>query len=83
MIMKTGFKDPIAPRKVELPKAVMPNKAFSFKCPDYDQRASCFVQGGTDYGTGFAQPIGSKGECKAFSDALPMGRVETMRFKPK
>lgn len=45
--MNDKFKDPIAPRVK--PKGL-----------DYDKRSSCFVEMGSDYGSGFNQPKGSK-----------------------
>jgi hypothetical protein len=73
--MKSGFKDPIAPKKHE-PKA-MPkdgkNSPWQYNCPDYDQRSSCFVNTGTKYGVGHAQPVGHQSEPKMRVDTMPKG----------
>lgn len=43
----------IAPRKKEHGKY-----PFDFKAPSYDNRTSCSISAGDDYGSGFNQPIG-------------------------
>lgn len=78
--MKSGFKDRTAikdQKPKDKPKDGK-NSPWDFSCPQYDQRSSCFVKAGTDYGTGVAQPIGSKGNTK--SEGVPMGRINTMRI---
>lgn len=73
--MKKPFKDPIEPKKHE-PRAEPKDGKHSpwdFRCPDYDQRSSCFVNAGTDYGIGHRQPIGHDGNAKQSSEMLPKG----------
>ncbi len=55
------------------------NSLWDFRCPQYDQRSSCFVNAGTHYGVGINQPVGHKGNPKERVDVLPFGRPETMR----
>lgn len=33
---------------------------WDFDMPKYDQRSSCFISAGTDYGVGKNQPVGSE-----------------------
>lgn len=67
--MKTGFKDPIAPREEKGAKQ------------EYDERSSCFVNVGTHYGVGYRQPVGTT---KAtMNSPIPKGRVDTMRIYEK
>jgi hypothetical protein len=83
--MKTGFKDPTA-IKNQKPKDKPEdgkNSPWDFTCPQYDQRSSCFVNAGTDYGTGHKQPVGHEGNPKTRVDTLPFGRVDTMRVDEK
>jgi hypothetical protein len=82
-IMSSGFKDPTKIKKqkpLNLPEGPDRNWPFSFKAPKYDERSSCFINAGTHYGVGHAQPIGHKNDPKVKVDVLPMGRVETMRI---
>lgn len=85
--MKTGFKDRLEP-KAQKPKD-KPNDGknypfgWDFTCPHYDQRSSCFVKAGTDYGQAHAQPVGHKGSPKSKVDVLPYGRVETIKLYEK
>jgi hypothetical protein len=72
-IMKTGFKDPIAP-----PKGKEKKTPWDFTCPPYDQRTSCFVDAGSHYGVGHKNPVGHKGPTKQRVDTMPFGRVNTM-----
>jgi hypothetical protein len=51
---------------------------WDFRCPQYDQRSSNFVNAGTHYGVGHKQPVGHEGNPKEKSSVLPMGRVNTM-----
>lgn len=50
--MKTGFKD-----RTEITEKKSPNP-WNFDQPDYDERSSCFINAGTHYGVGKAQPVG-------------------------
>ncbi len=73
--MKTGFKDPIAPK---VPKATK-QSPFDFRAPPYDERTSCYVNAGSHYGVGYRQPVGHEGNPKQKVDVLPQGRVKTMQ----
>lgn len=83
--MKSGFKDPIAiknQKPEDKPKDGKPYPlGMDFRCMQYDQRSSCFVKAGTDYGVGYKQPVGSKNDPKMRADCLPFGRVDTMKVK--
>ncbi len=54
------------------------NSPWDFRCPQYDQRSSNFVNAGTYYGVGINQPVGHEGNPKSRVDVLPFGRVQTM-----
>ncbi len=73
--MKSRFKDPAAIRKQEPKDKPVDgkNSPWDFRCPQYDQRSSCFVNAGTDYGVAKAQPVGHSGNPKARVDVLPSG----------
>jgi hypothetical protein len=78
---KSGFKDPIAvteQREIDKPQDGK-NSPWDFRCPQYDQRSSNFINAGTDYGVGRNQPVGHSGNPKERAECLPMGRVKTMR----
>jgi len=80
--MKSGFKDAIAVKKekpMEEPKDGQ-KSPWDFRCPQYDQRSSCFVNAGTHYGVGHTQPVGHEGNPKQFVAVLPQGKVNTMRI---
>jgi hypothetical protein len=79
--MRSGFKDPTA-IKNQRPKdhpVNGKNSPWDFRCPQYDERSSCFVKAGTDYGIGHRQPVGHEGIPKAVVDILPMGKVNNMK----
>lgn len=79
--MKSGFKDPIQiknQRPKDKPKDGK-NTPWDFRCPQYDQRTSCFVNAGTHYGVGYNQPVGHEGNGKEKVAVLPFGKVSTMR----
>lgn len=82
---KSGFKDPIAIR--EQREKCKPedgkNSPWDFRCPQYDQRSSNFINAGTHYGIGRNQPVGHTGNPKSRVDVLPYGRVKTMREDEK
>lgn len=65
------------------PQDAKPETIWDFRCPQYDQRSSCFINAGTHYGVGINQPVGHKGNPKEKVDVLPMGRVSTMRTDEK
>ncbi len=78
---KSGFKDPIAiqgQRELDQPVDGK-NSPWDFRCPQYDQRTSNFINAGTHYGVGRNQPIGHEGNPKTKADVLPFGRPTTMR----
>ncbi len=78
--MKSGFSDPIR-IKEQKPKDKPvdgKNSPWDFRCPQYDQRTSCFIKAGTDYGVGHRQPVGSKEATKGTVPVLPFGKVDTM-----
>jgi hypothetical protein len=78
--MKSGFKDPDAIKKqVPNDKPVDgKNTPWDYRCPQYDQRSSCFVKAGTNYGVGLRQPVGT--ETHTNESIIPKGRVNTMRI---
>lgn len=79
--MKSGFKDPAAikSQKPNDKPVDGKNSPWDFRCPQYDQRSSVFVNAGTDYGVGIKQPVGSKNDPKMRVDCLPFGHVNTMK----
>jgi len=77
--MKTGFKE-TNKIKYQKPKDVE-KSPFSFKCPQYDNRSSCFIQAGTTYGVGMRQPVGHDGNPKTTAEVLPKGRVHTLKVQ--
>jgi hypothetical protein len=78
--MHRGFKDPLEiknQKPQDQPKEGK-NSPWDFRCPQYDQRSSCFIKAGTNYGIGRNSPIG-KMKHTTF-DTVPEGRVKTMRI---
>ena len=76
---KSGFADPDR-IKEQNPKDKPVDgvkSPWDFRCPQYDQRSSNFVNAGTHYGKGIIQPIGHKGDPKRVVDVLPQGRKNT------
>jgi hypothetical protein len=77
----TKFADPIAIR--EQHPEDMPidglNSPWDFRCPQYDQRSSNFINAGTHYGIGRRQPVGHEGNPKVVVSVLPQGRFDTLR----
>lgn len=71
--MKTGFKDPIAVKEGKKIKS-----PWNFDQPPYDERSSCYVNAGTNYGVGHRQPVGRRGNAKSEAATLPRGRVKTL-----
>jgi hypothetical protein len=83
--MKTGFKDPIQSRgqkPKDQPKDGK-NSPWDFRCPQYDQRHSNFVNAGTHYGVGYNVNVGHKGPTKSTVSTLPFGKVNTERTDEK
>lgn len=54
------------------------NSPWDFRCPQYDQRSSNFVNAGTSYGVGLRQPVGHPGDPQQIVSTLPFGRPNTM-----
>jgi len=52
---------------------------WDYRCPQYDQRSSNFINAGTHYGVGINQPVGREGNPKQRVDVLPYGKINTMR----
>lgn len=78
--MKSGFNDPTSIKKQDpkdRPKEGK-NSPWDFRCPQYDERSSCFVNTGTHYGKGHRQPVGHGGEPKMRVPTMPFGRLNTM-----
>lgn len=77
---KSNFADPIRiknqNKKCEPENGV--NSPWDYRCPQYDQRSSKFINAGTHYGIGRNQPIGHEGDPKQFVDVLPQGRMNTL-----
>lgn len=78
---KTGFSDPLRIKNQN--KECQPedgiNSPWDFRCPQYDQRSSNFINAGTHYGVGVNQPIGHEGNPKAIVPALPRTRMNTLQ----
>lgn len=79
---KSGFADPDkikTQRPEDKPKDGKPYPlGWDFRCPQYDQRSSNFVNAGTNYGIGHKQPVGHMGNPKERVSTLPFGKPETM-----
>lgn len=56
----------IAPRKKESGKY-----PWDFKAPSYDNRTSCSISAGNDYGVGFNQPVGKMKASSFKSGPIP------------
>ena len=81
----SGFPDPIAIRnenEEEMPKDGK-SSPWDFRCPQYDQRSSNFINAGTHYGIGRNQPIGHEGNPKDEVAILPRHRVKTTQNDDK
>lgn len=79
--MKTGFKDPLEirnQRPEDKPKEGK-NSPWDYRCPQYDERSSSFINAGTKYGVGHRQPVGHSGNPKSRAPTMPFGRPETMK----
>lgn len=84
--MSKKFKDPIAfknqsPKDKPVDSQPYP-LGWDFRCPQYDQRSSCYVNAGTYYGQGHRQPIGHHGEPLKDVPVLPSGTIG-FNEKPK
>jgi len=78
---RSGFSDParIKEQREKCKPEDGKKSPWDFRCPQYDQRSSNFINAGTHYGVGINQPVGREGNPKARVDVLPYGRVKTMR----
>lgn len=78
---KSGFADPIRikNKNPECKPEDGLNSPWDFRCPQYDQRSSNFVNAGTHYGVGIKQPVGHTGNPKRTADVLPLTRVNTLQ----
>lgn len=78
---KSGFSDPIRIKEQrEIDKPIDGKKSpWDFRCPQYDQRSSNFINAGTHYGVGHKQPVGHEGNPKTYVSTMPMDGAKTMR----
>lgn len=78
---KSGFADPIAIKEQNREDKPKDGNGieWDFRCPQYDQRSSNFVNAGTHYGVGHRQPIGHTGNPKVEVDVLPRTRKNTLQ----
>lgn len=76
---KSGFADPdrIKEQNPQDKPEDGIKSPWDFRCPQYDQRSSNFINAGTHYGIGMKQPIGHKDDPKQYVDVLPQTRVNT------
>jgi hypothetical protein len=78
---RSGFADPCAIKEQnpqDKPKDGF-KSPWDFRCPQYDQRSSNFVNAGTHYGVGHRQPVGHTGNPKVTVDVLPQTRRNTLQ----
>lgn len=68
------FTNPIAPKVKESKKG----SPWDFRCPEYDERSSCYVNAGSHYGVGFTNPIGHVGKVKQRVPTMPFGHKQGM-----
>ena len=75
---KSGFKDPAAIKgQAPVDKPVDGKQTlWDFRCPQYDERSSCFIKAGTNYGEAHRQPVGT--ESVTMAGGVPYGKVSTM-----
>lgn len=80
---KSGFYDPckIKTQVQEDEPKDGKNSPWDFRCPQYDQRSSSFINAGTHYGVGHRQPVGTEAHSNAAG--VPKGMVNTMRVDEK
>lgn len=78
---KSGFYDPdrIKEQNPKDKPVDGVNSPWDFRCPQYDQRSSNFVNAGTHYGVGINQPVGHFGNPKSTVPCLPQTRVNTLQ----
>ncbi len=74
-----GDRDKIKEQnKKEQPKNGI-NSPWDFRCPDYDQRTSSFINAGTHYGIAMKQPVGHEGNPKDATEYMPRSRIGTQQ----
>ena len=80
---KSGFKDSteIREQREKCEPENGKNSPWDFRCPQYDQRSSSFINAGTHYGVGRNQPIGTEKQTSGY--AVPVGHPSTMRVDEK
>lgn len=78
---KSGFADPDRIKEQNPKDKPVDGKPsiWDWRCPQYDQRSSNFINAGTHYGVGIKQPIGHKGNPKRVVDVLPQTRKDTLQ----
>lgn len=64
--MVKALKDPIAVKKKQ-----DGDYPFEFKAPSYDNRTSCSMRAGDDYGVGFRVPVGKEKPGSLDSGPIP------------
>lgn len=77
----SGFADPCRIKnqnEKDQPKDGV-KSPWDFRCPQYDQRSSNFINAGTHYGIGHRQPVGHTGNPKVVVDVLPRTRMNTLQ----
>lgn len=77
----SGFADPARIKeqnKQDQPKDSV-GSPWDFRCPQYDQRSSNFINAGTHYGIAMRQPVGHEGNPKQEVDVLPRTRRNTLQ----
>lgn len=82
--MDSGFNDPIKahPKPKCKPSGFNdPASPWKFGGPGYDERSSCFLNAGTDYGVGYRNPVGS--EKMKTGEPAPRGRVKTLKVSDR
>jgi hypothetical protein len=73
--METGFYSPVK----DGTKKQERKSPWDYRCPEYDERTSCYVNTGSHHGIGHRQPVGNPGNPIPFIKALPFGRPKTQR----
>lgn len=66
--MNKILKDPIKARQ----KTQDGQKEWSYKAPSYDNRTSCSISAGDNYGVGFNAPLGKEKAGPITSGPIPM-----------
>jgi hypothetical protein len=65
--MNKVLKDPIAPKR----KYEETLKEWSFNAPSYDNRTSCSMSAGMNYGVGYRTPVGKEKVSSMESGPIP------------